>query len=34
LKRVALPQGWLDSRGIDAAQREEVQHAELSVSGG
>jgi nifR3 family TIM-barrel protein len=34
LKRVALPDGWLDSRITDAAERGVVQEAELSVSGG
>ncbi|GAA1894408.1 tRNA dihydrouridine synthase DusB [Lapillicoccus jejuensis] len=33
-RRVALPDGWLDSRELSAAQREVVAQAELSVSGG
>ena len=31
---VALPENWLRSRGLDAAQRAQVAQAELSVSGG
>ena len=31
---VALPERWLESRDLDAAQREVVAEAELSVSGG
>jgi nifR3 family TIM-barrel protein len=31
---VALPDGWLRSQGLDAAQRESLTQAELSVSGG
>jgi len=34
LKRVALPEGWLDSRSIDDQEREVVAGAELAVSGG
>ena len=34
LKRVALPEGWLDSREVTAGQEESVRQAELSVSGG
>lgn len=34
LKRVSLPAGWLDTRTIDAADRNTVLAAELSVSGG
>ncbi len=34
LKRVALPEGWLDSREVAAAQMAGVRDAELSVSGG
>jgi len=34
LKRVALPDGWLDSRDIDSRGRAAVLAAELSVSGG
>jgi nifR3 family TIM-barrel protein len=34
LKRVALPDGWLDSRTMTAGQEATVRHAELSVSGG
>lgn len=34
LKRVALPQGWLDSRDLNPEQRAELLGAELSVSGG
>ncbi|MCB0899526.1 MAG: tRNA dihydrouridine synthase DusB [Actinobacteria bacterium] len=34
LKRVALPEGWLDSREVTAGQEETVRDAELSVSGG
>ncbi len=34
LKRVALPQGWLDSRTMTAGQEQVVRDAELSVSGG
>ncbi len=34
LKRVALPQGWLDSRMMTAGQEQVVRDAELSVSGG
>ncbi|GMA20039.1 tRNA dihydrouridine synthase DusB [Arsenicicoccus piscis] len=33
-KRVALPDGWLDSRELDAASAVTVAQAELSVSGG
>ena len=33
-KRVALPEGWLDSRSLDAAAAADVHAAELSVSGG
>jgi len=33
-RRVALPDGWLDSRELDGAAREAVAQAELSVSGG
>ncbi|MFL6100806.1 MAG: tRNA dihydrouridine synthase DusB [Actinomycetales bacterium] len=32
--RVALPEGWLDSRELDGAARETIREAELSVSGG
>ena len=31
---VALPENWLRSRELDAAQRAQVAQAELSVSGG
>ena len=34
LKRVALPEGWLDSREVSAGQEESVRQAELSVCGG
>ena len=34
LKRVALPDRWLDSRTVDAGDRALVAQAELSVSGG
>jgi nifR3 family TIM-barrel protein len=34
LKRVALPEGWLDSRTVAQAQMSAVREAELSVSGG
>lgn len=34
LKRVALPEGWLDSREVTAGQQDTVRDAELSVSGG
>ena len=34
LKRVALPEGWLDSRDVTAGQEASVRQAELSVSGG
>ena len=34
LKRVALPDGWLDSREVTTGQQATVQQAELSVSGG
>lgn len=34
LKRVALPEGWLDSRELDAAEADMVGSAELAVSGG
>jgi nifR3 family TIM-barrel protein len=34
LKRVALPDGWLDSRHAGRADRDEVAGAELAVSGG
>lgn len=34
LKRVSLPQGWLDSRTIDEDHRKTILDAELSVSGG
>jgi len=34
LKRVALPEGWLDSREVTTGQQATVQQAELSVSGG
>lgn len=34
LKRVALPEGWLDSREINSHDRAAVLDAELSVSGG
>ena len=34
LKRVALPEGWLDSRMMTAGQEQVVRDAELSVSGG
>ena len=33
-RRVALPDGWLDSRGLNAASAAVVAQAELSVSGG
>ncbi len=33
-KRVALPDGWLDSRDLDPGARREVREAELAVSGG
>jgi nifR3 family TIM-barrel protein len=33
-RRVALPDGWLDSRELSQAHREAVLEAELSVSGG
>ena len=33
-RHVALPEGWLDSRELDATAREAVAQAELSVSGG
>jgi nifR3 family TIM-barrel protein len=33
-RRVALPDGWLDSRELDGAARVAVAQAELSVSGG
>ena len=33
-RRVALPDGWLDSQSLDDASREAVAGAELSVSGG
>ena len=33
-RTVALPEGWLDSRELDAAARASVAQAELSVSGG
>jgi nifR3 family TIM-barrel protein len=34
LKRVALPEGWLDSRTVNEGERDLVAGAELSVSGG
>ncbi|MFN8182845.1 MAG: tRNA dihydrouridine synthase DusB [Candidatus Nanopelagicales bacterium] len=34
LKRVALPEGWLNSRSLGTGEREAVAEAELSVSGG
>ena len=34
LKRVALPEGWLDSRSTGNEELEVVAGAELSVSGG
>lgn len=34
LKRVAVPEGWLDSRELNPGQATLVQDAELSVSGG
>ena len=34
LKRVAVPDGWLDSRELNPGQATLVQDAELSVSGG
>lgn len=34
LKRVALPEGWLDSRTVAGGDRETLAGAELSVSGG
>jgi nifR3 family TIM-barrel protein len=34
LKRVALPEGWLDSRDVTVGQEQSVREAELSVSGG
>ncbi len=33
-RRVALPDGWLESRSLDDSARAEVAQAELSVSGG
>jgi nifR3 family TIM-barrel protein len=33
-RRVALPEGWLDSQDLDGAQRAAVAEAEVSVSGG
>ncbi len=33
-KRVALPDGWLDSRELTGASLETIREAELSVSGG
>jgi nifR3 family TIM-barrel protein len=33
-RRVALPDGWLDSQSLDDSSREAVAGAELSVSGG
>ena len=33
-RRVALPEGWLDSRELSEAHRQSVAEAELSVSGG
>ena len=33
-RRVALPEGWLDSRELDAPPARSVAEAELSVSGG
>jgi nifR3 family TIM-barrel protein len=33
-RRVALPDGWLDSRELSEAHRQSVAEAELSVSGG
>jgi len=33
-RQVALPEGWLDSRELQGAQREAVAQAELDVSGG
>ncbi len=33
-RRVALPDGWLDSRQLNAASAAAVAEAELSVSGG
>jgi hypothetical protein len=31
---VALPEGWLDSRELDAGVAEDLRAAELAVSGG
>jgi hypothetical protein len=33
-RRVALPDGWLDSQDLDEASAAVVSRAELSVSGG
>ena len=33
-KRVALPEGWLDSRALDGPSADALREAELSVSGG
>jgi nifR3 family TIM-barrel protein len=34
LRRVAVPDGWLESRDLQAGQQEQVRSAELDVSGG
>ena len=33
-RKVALPDGWLDSRSVSSPNRQELEHAELATSGG